>query len=323
MEQRHGACALFVIFAAALTGESFAQAYPVRPVRMVVPTAAAGGADLIARVVAPKLSERLGQQVVIENRPGAGSIIGSEVVAKSPPDGYTFLLAFIAHSTNPVIYKKVPYDAQRDFSPITLAVTSPHVIVVHPSLPVKSVKDLIALARARPGQLNFGSGGNGTGHHLAMELFMSMAKVKMVHVQYKGAAPSITATLAGEVPIMAPTIFTAIPHIRNGRFRVLGVTSARRSTAAPDIPTVAETGLPGYEMVQWYGFLAPANTPREIVARLNRDLVQVLHLPEVKDILSKDGADPVGNTPEEFAKYLRSQLDLWARVAREAGIKPE
>jgi len=323
MEQRHGACALVVIFAAALTGESFAQAYPARPVRMVVPTAAAGGADLIARVVAPKLSERLGQQVVIENRPGAGSIIGSEVVAKSPPDGYTFLLAFIAHSTNPVIYKKVPYDAQRDFSPITLAVTSPHVIVVHPSLPVKSVKDLIALARARPGELNFGSGGNGTGHHLAMELFMSLAKVKMVHVQYKGAAPSITATLAGEVPIMAPTLFTAVPHIRSGRFRALGVTSTKRSVAAPDIPTVAEAGLPGYEMVQWYGFLAPANTPREIVARLNRDLVQVLHLPEVKDILSKDGAEPVGNTPEEFAKYLRAQLDLWAKVAREAGIKPE
>lgn len=323
MEQRLDVYVLVLLFTAVLAGESLAQTYPARPVRMVVPTAAGGGADFIARAIAPKLSERLGQQVIVDNRPGAGSMIGSAVVAKSPADGYTLLLGFIALATNPNMYKKVPYDAQRDFAPITLAVVSPHVIVVHPSLPVKSVTELITLARAHPGELNFASAGSGTGPHLAMELFMSMAKVKMVHIQYKGSAPAVIAVLSGHVPVMAASILTGIPHVRSGRFRALGVTSTKRSAAAPEIPSVAEAGLPNYEMVQWYGFLAPAHTPKEIIGRLHSELSHILSLPDVKERLLSDGAEPVGSTPEEFARFIGSQTEMWARVSRVAGIKPE
>jgi tripartite-type tricarboxylate transporter receptor subunit TctC len=316
--------ALLCLFMAASAVEGAAQTpYSVKPVRLVVPTAAGGGADFIARLITPKLSERLGQQVIIDNRPGAGSIIGSEVVAKAPADGYTLLLGFIALATNPMMYKKVPYDVQRDFSPITLAVSSPHVLVVHPSLPVHSVKELIALARRRPGELNYASAGIGTGPHLAMELFMSMAKVKIVHIQYKGSAPAVTDVVAGHVPIMAASILTGIPHVRSGRMRALGVTSLKRTSAAPNIPSIAEAGVPGYEMTQWYGILAPERTPRDIVARLQGDFSHVLQLPDVKERLVANGADPVGSTSEEFEKFIQSQTDMWAKVGREAGIKPE
>jgi tripartite-type tricarboxylate transporter receptor subunit TctC len=304
--------------------ESIAQTnYPTRPVRLVVPSSAGGGSDIIARFIAPKLAERLGQQVVVENRPGAGTMIGGEVVAKSPPDGYTLLMCISTLATNPVIYRKVPYDAQRDFAPITLAVTSPHILVVHPSLPVKTLNELIAFARARPGDLNFASAGNGTGPHLAMELFLSMAKLKMVHIPYKGSAPAMIDLLAGHVVVMAATILTGIPHVRSGRLRALGVTTARRSNAVPEIPAVAEAGIPGYESLQRYGVLAPANTPREIISRLHSELARVLQSPDVKERLSGDGADPVGNTPDEFARFIRAETEKWARVAREAGIKQE
>lgn len=314
-------CAVLV---AASAGTGLAQtSYPTRPVRMVVPSSAGGGADIIARIITPRLSERLGQQVIVDNRPGAGTMIGGEVVAKSPPDGYTLLLGISTLATNPVVYKRVLYDAQRDFAPITLAISAPNILVVHPSVPVKTVKELIAFARARPGALNFASAGSGTNPHLSMELFLGMAKLKMVHIPYKGSAPAIIDMLAGHVAVMTATILTGMPHVRTGRLRALGVTSAKRTAAAPEIPTIAEAALPGYEAVQWYGVLAPAQTPKEITARLHTEIARILNLPEIRERFLGDGADPVGNTPEEFGRFIRTEIEKWARVGRDAGIKPE
>jgi len=314
-------CAVLLIAAAA---DAPAQSgYPARPVRLIVPSSAGGGTDIVARIIAPELSKRLGQQVVIENRPGAGTMIGIEIAAKSPPDGYTLLMGLSTLAINSALYKKVPYDPVRDFAPITVAVTSASILVVHPSLPVKTLKELIAFARARPGQLNYASAGNGTYPHMTYELFLSMAKLKMVHIPYKGTAPAMIDMLAGQVATMAATVLTGLPHIRAGRLRPLGITSAKRSDVVPDIPTVAEGGLPGYESVQWYAVLAPAKTPKEIVARLNAELVQVLRSPEIKKRFAADAAETVGNTPEEFARHIRSELDKWATVARDAGLRPE
>jgi tripartite-type tricarboxylate transporter receptor subunit TctC len=288
-----------------------------------VPSSAGGGTDIVARIIAPELSKRLGQQVVIDNRPGAGTMIGIEVAAKSPPDGYTLLMGLSTLAINSALYKKVPYDPVRDFAPITVAVTSASILVVHPSLPVKTLKELISFARARPGQLNYASAGIGTYPQMTYELFLSMAKLKMVHIPYKGTAPAMIDMLAGQVATMAATVLTGLPHIRTGRLRPLGITSAKRNAVVPDIPTVAEGGLPGYESVQWYAVLAPAQTPRNIIAKLHTELVQVLHSPEIKKRFAADAAETVGNTPEEFARHIRSELDKWEKVAREAGIQPE
>jgi len=310
--------------AAATAGAAFAQAgYPSKPVRMVVPSSAGGGTDIVARIIAPELSKRLGQQVVIDNRPGAGTMIGIEVAAKSPPDGYTLLIGLSTLAINSALYKKVPYDPQRDFAPITQAVSSATIIVVHPSIPVKTLKELIAFARARPDQLNYASAGTGTYPHMTMELFLSMAKLKMVHIPYKGTAPAMIDMVAGQVATMAATILTGMPQIRAGRLRPLAITSAARSPIVPDIPTVAEAGLPGYESVQWYGMLAPARTPKDIITRLHGDTTRILQQPEIKARFAGDGADPVGSTPEEFSRYIQSELTKWAKVAREAGIQPE
>jgi tripartite-type tricarboxylate transporter receptor subunit TctC len=226
-------------------------------------------------------------------------------------------------ATNPVIYRKVSYNALTDFAPITLVLSAPNILVVHPSLPVKTVKELIWFAQARPGQLNYASAGAGTNPHLCMELFLSMAGLRMVHIPYKGSAPAIIDLLAGQVATMTATMLTGMPHVRGGRLRALGVTGDRRSAAAPDVPTIAEAGVPGYEASQWYGALAPATTPKEIVARLHRDLAAILQTAEVRERFVADGGDAVGNTPEEFARYIRSEIDKWARVAKTAGIKPE
>lgn len=315
---------VFIALAAAAAGAAFAQAgYPSKPVRLVVPSSAGGGTDIVARIIAPELSKRLGQQVVIDNRPGAGTMIGIEVAAKSPPDGYTLLMGLSTLAINSALYKKVPYDPVRDFAPITVAVTSASILVVHPSLPVKTLKELISFARARPGQLNYASAGIGTYPQMTYELFLSMAKLKMVHIPYKGTAPAMIDMLAGQVATMAATVLTGLPHIRTGRLRPLGITSAKRNAVVPDIPTVAEGGLPGYESVQWYAVLAPAQTPRNIIAKLHAELVQVLHSPEIKQRFAADAAETVGNTPEEFARHIRSELDKWEKVAREAGIQPE
>ncbi len=297
--------------------------YPSKPVRLVAPSSAGGGSDIVARSLAPKLSERLGQQVIVENRPGAGTVIGSDYVAKAPADGYTLLLGIATLAINPALLKKMPYDAVRDLAPITKVASSPNVLVLHPSVPVRSVKELIGFVRARPGQLSFASAGVGTNPHMAMELFLSMTKLKMVHVPYKGSAPAITDLVGGHVAAMAATALTGIPQIRSGRLRGLAVSSAKRSPSAPELPTVAEAGVPGYEATQWYGVLAPAGTPPEIIKRLNTELVQILQLADVKSRFAADGAEPVGDSPEQFGQYIRSELTKWAKVARDAGIQPE
>ena len=313
-------CATLIAVPASL---ALAQGYPSKPVRIVVPSSAAGGTDIVARIISPRLSERLGQQIIIDNRPGAGTMIGIEVAARSPADGYTLLMAPSTLAINPAIYKKVPYDALRDFAPITQTVSSGAILVVHPSVPVKTVKELIAFTRARQGQLNYASAGAGTYPHMSMELFLSMAGLKMVHIPYKGTGPAMIDMLAGHVAVMSATILTGMPQIRSGRLRGLGITSAARSPIVPDIPTIAEAGVPGYEAVQWYGALAPAQTPKEIVARLHAEITRVLQMPDVKQRFAGDGADPVGSTPEEFGRYIRDETVKWAKVARSAGIKPE
>ena len=323
-ESRRGAKARAAVAGAllsALAGAAWGQ-YPAHPVRFIVPSAAGGGTDIIARAISARLAESLGQQFVVDNRPGAGQMIGIELAARSAPDGYTILMAASTLAINPVMYRKVPYDPVRDFAPITQAATLPNVVVVHPSLAVKSVKELIEYARANPGRLNFASAGIGTSPQMSVELLKSMAGIDMVHVPYKGTAPGVVDLLSGQVLVMAPNVLTALPHIKSGRLRALAVTSARRSEALPDVPTVAET-LAGYDSTQWYGVLAPAGTLREIVARLHDAIVRALRDPEVGKRLAADGAEAVGSTPEEFAAFIRSESEKWAKVAQAAGIKPE
>ena len=297
--------------------------YPSKPVRFVVPSAAGGGTDIIARAISLKLSEVLGQQFVVDNRPGAGQMIGIELAAKSLPDGHTILMAASTLAINPVMYKKVPYDPVRDFAPITQAASLPNVLVVHPSLPVKSVAELIAYAKRRPGELNFASAGIGTSPQMSIELLKSMAGIDMVHIPYKGTAPGVVDLLAGQVLVMAPNLLTALPHIKSGKLRALAVTSAKRSVALPEIPTVAEAALPGYDSTQWYGVLAPAGTSRAIILRLHEEIVHALRDDEVGKRLAADGAEAVGSTPEEFAAFIKSESEKWAKVAAAAGIKAE
>lgn len=297
--------------------------YPSHGIRIISPTAPGGGNDLVARMLAQRLSDRFGVPAVAENRTGAGTVIGNDIVAKSKPDGYTLLLAPAALVISPAMYKKMPYDAARDFAPITQAASLPAIIVIHPSVPAKTVKDMIALARARPGQFFYSSAGHGTQPHLSMEMFASMAKVKMTHVAYKGTTPALTDLIAGQVALMAGNMPQLLPQVRAGRVRALGVTTAHRVAAAPDIPTIAEGGLPGYESVQWYGLFAPAHTPREIVERLNKETIAMLQTPQVRERLAADGAEIVGSTPEAFATFYLAELAKWAKVVKEAGIKPE
>ena len=297
--------------------------YPARTVRVIVPSAPGGGTDISARILAPQLTQQLGQQFVVENRAGAGTMIGGEAVARAAPDGYTLLMGISTLAINPAMYKKVPYDALKDLAPISQAVSLSNVLVVHPSLPAKSVKEFVALVKPRPGQVNFASAGVGTSPHLSMELFLVMTGVKMLHVPYKGSGPGVTDLIAGHVPVMMPNMLSAQPHIKSGRLRALGVTGSKRAPGAEDIPTIAEAGVPGYEAVQWYGLLAPAGTPRDIITRLHGATVKALQNPEVRQRLLNDGAEPVGSSPEEFAAYLRSETAKWAKVIQAAGIKPE
>jgi tripartite-type tricarboxylate transporter receptor subunit TctC len=297
--------------------------YPARPIKLVVPSSPGGGTDITARVIAPRLSEQLGQQVVIENRSGAGTMIGSEVVARSAADGYTLLMGISTLAINPAMYKKVPYDALRDFAPVSQVVSLPNILVAHPSLPVKSVKELISLGKSRPRQLNYASAGMGTSPHLSMELFLIMTGLQMVHIPYKGSGQGVVDVVAGHVLLMTPSILTGLPHTKSGRLRALGVTGAKRAAGALDIPTIAEAGLPGYEATQWFGVLAPARTPADIVTRLHKEVVIALNSADVRERLLADGADPVGSSPAEFHAYLRSETDKWARVVRQAKISAE
>ncbi len=300
-----------------------AQNYPARAVRLVVPSSPGGGTDISARILAPQLTQFLGQQVVVENRPGAGTMIGGDVVARAAPDGYTLLMGISTLAINPAMYKKVPYDAMKDLAPVSQAVSLSNVLVIHPSLPSRNLKEFIAFVKARPGQINFASAGKGTSPHLSMELFLVMAGLKMLHVPYKGSGPGVTDLIAGHVPSMMPNMLSAQPHIKSGRLRALGVTGSKRAPGAGNIPTIAEAGVPGYEAVQWYGVLAPAATPRDIITKLHAGVVRALQNPDVRQRLLNDGAEPVGSSPEEFTAYLRAETAKWAKVIQAAGIKPE
>ncbi len=297
-------------------------AYPERPVRLIMPSPAGGGTDTAWRRITPKLSEVLGQQIVVDNRGGASGNIGAEMVAHATPDGYTLLACIASHAINPLIMKKVPYDLDRDFAPVTLAVVVPNILVSHPSLPAHNTRELVAYVKARPGQVQYASAGVGSAPHLMMELFANMAGLRMIHVPYKGAAPGLTDVIAGHVPMIASNILSTLPHVKGGRVRAYGVTSAKRSPAAPDIPTLAEGGLAGYEAVQWFGMLAPAGTPREIVMKLHGAVAQALNDPTVKQRFVDDGADAAPSaSPEEFRAYIRAESKKWTKVVKEAGIR--
>jgi len=314
-------CALLV---AALAAEhAAAQAYPAKPLRMIVAQSAGGNADIVARAVGQKLAAALGQPVVIDNRGGGGGIIAADMVVKAPPDGYTLLLASSAFGVTPSLQQKLPYDPLRDLAPITLVASAPNILVVHPAQPLKSVRELVAYARANPGKLNFGSSGNGGSTHLAGELFKLMAGIDIVHVPYKGAAPALVDLLAGNVQLMFASMPSAITHVRAGRLRALAVTGARRSAAAPELPTVAETGLADFETSAWQGMFAPAATPRAIITRLHSEVARAVNLPDLKERLTAEGAEPVANTPEDFAAYLRRELPKWAKVVKAAGIRAD
>ena len=300
-----------------------AQDYPARPVRLIVPFPPGGSVDVVARALTPKLSERMGQQVVIENRSGASGIIGTEVVAHAKPDGYTLLINTIPFVTNAYLYSKVPYDPFADFVPISWLCASPGTLVVNPSLPARSVRELLALAKSKPGALNYSAAGAGTNPHFAGELFNYLGQVDIVAVQYKGGGPSLLAALGGEVGITYPNISEAIPHVKTGKLVILGVTGAKRSPALPDVPTIAESGLPGYEFVTWHGVLAPKGTPAPIVALLNAKLKETLTAPDTTRFFEQMGFDIVASTPEEFAAHLKRESEKWGKVIRERRIRAE
>jgi tripartite-type tricarboxylate transporter receptor subunit TctC len=307
---------------AATAASAFAADYPTKPIRLVVPFAAAGTTDFLARAIAQKLGQNLGTTVIVDNRPGAGGNIGSDIVAKSDPDGYTLLLGTVGtHAINASLYKKMPYDTVKDFAPITLVASVPNIVVVNPSVPAKSIKELLALAKSKPGQLSFASSGNGSSIHLSGELFKSMAGVDMLHVPYKGSGPAVADLVGGQVNLMFDNMPSSLPHVKSGRLRAIAVTSAKRSPAAPDLPTIAESGVPGYEAVAWFGVLAPAGTPPAIVKKLNAEIIKVLKSPDVAERLSSQGAEPVSNTPEQFSAYIKSEMAKWAKVIKASGAQ--
>ena len=301
--------------------QTLAQNYPVRPIRLVVPSSPGGGTDITARIIAPELSKLLGQQVVVENRPGAGTMIGGEVVAKSAPDGYTLLMGISTLAINPAVYKKVPYDAMRDLAPITQTVSVPNVIVGHPTLPAKNVKELVALARSRPGELTFASAGVGTSPHLSMELFLSMTRTRMLHVPYKGSGPGIVDLIAGQVQVMAPNMLSAYPHIKTGRMRAYGVTGSKRAAGAPEIPTIAESGVPGYESSLWFGLLTSSAVPRAIIDKINREVARILGETETRIRWEPIGLEPSATTPVAFDKLIAEEIAVFTRIARAANIR--
>jgi tripartite-type tricarboxylate transporter receptor subunit TctC len=301
-----------------------AQAYPAKPVRLVVPYPPGGGNDTLARLFGQKLGDRLGQQFVVDNRPGAGATLGTDVVAKSAPDGYTILLSSIAtHALSPNLYAKVPYDPVRDFTPIVLLAVAPTVAVVNKDLPVKSLGELIALAKSRPGKLTYASGGNGTPPHIAGELFKSLAGIDLLHIPYKGGGPALADVMGGQVDAMFDTAASCMPHVKSGRLKALAIGRISRSPDFPDLPTFAEAGLPGYEMNAWYSMHAPAGTPREIIDRLNAELNAILKLPDVQERLKALGIDAGGGTPDELAAYVRAENAKYGRLIRDAGIRIE
>jgi tripartite-type tricarboxylate transporter receptor subunit TctC len=315
------------IFAAiallAFAGAASAQSYPTKAVRLVVPFLAGGSTDIVGRTVAQKLSEMWGQQAFVDNRPGGGTTIGTDLVAKAAPDGYTLLVTPAPFTINPSLLPKLPYDALNDFAPITLINTTPLVMVVHPGVPAKNIKELIALAKSKPGKLNFGSSGTGGSNHLAGELFDAMAGVKMVHIPYKGNAGALTDIVGGHLDVVYNGVTSAIALIKGDKLRALAVTSLQRTPALPDVPTLNESGLKGFEAVAWNGLTAPAKTPRDVIMKINADVLKIISSPELRERLKADGSDPVGNSPEQFATFLRDEIAKWAKVIKFANVKPE
>jgi len=317
----HSALFAAIIVALSMTGAAaLAQPYPSRPIRLIVPYPPGGATDIVARMLGQKLGDVFGQQVVIDNRAGGGQVIGTDLAAKAAPDGYTLILVSITHTINPALHKKLPYDSIKDFTPITLVAASPQILIVHPSVAAKSVSELIALAKGKAGGLNYASSGNGSGGHLAMELFKSMTGTRMTHIPYKGAGPALTDLIAGQTQAMFTSPLAALPHVKTGKLRALAMASKTRSLAAPDLATVGET-VPGYEASLWYGLLAPAGTAKPIVARLHGEVVTALKLSDVVERLSSQGVEPIGSTPEELAAFMQSETAKWGKVVREANIR--
>jgi tripartite-type tricarboxylate transporter receptor subunit TctC len=317
-----------VLFFAALlcalvTPAGWAQPYPAKPVKLIVPFPPGGPSDLAARVFSQKLAERWGQPVVVENRAGAGTNIGSEIAAKSPPDGYTLFMPTVANAINVTLYSKLAYDPLKDFTYVTNIAKVPGIVVVHPSVPAKNIKELIALAKAHPGELRHGSTGIGSPHHLAGELFKTMAGVKMVHVPYKGASPALVDVVAGHIEIYFGAFVSVLPHVKSGRLRPLGVTTLKRVAVLPEVATIDEQGLKGFETGSWFGVAVPTGTPREIVVKLHDEVVRIIKLPEVTDRIAAEGAEFVGDTPEQFTAFFKAEVAKWGRAVKVSGAKPE
>ena len=316
-------CLTFALALACTACPLLAQTFPSKPLRIIVAFPPGGGTDIVARTISPRLSDVLGQQVVVDNRAGASGILGTELAAKSAPDGHTMFMGTLGNlSVNPLLFPKIPFDVARDFTPLTQAVAVTFMMYSHPSFPVKTVKDLINLAKSRPAQINYASSGSGGAPHLAAELFNSMAGVKLVHIAYKGSGPSFIDVLGGQVPLTCDSLTQGLPYVKSGRLRAVATLGPKRTPVLPDVPTVGET-LKGYEVVNWFGLVLPAATPREVVARLHSEIVKILLSPDIKERLSAQGADPVGSSPEEFGAFMKSETAKWARVIKEANIRAD
>lgn len=302
---------------------ALAQQYPTRPVRIIVPQSPGASTDITARLVAQGLSEAFKQSVIVDNRPGSSGIAGTELVARAAPDGYTLMVVASSFSINPALDRKLPYDSIRDFTTVTQLSKFPNMLAAHPSTPVKTLQDVIALAKAKPGQITYASAGVATGTHMTAELLRYMTKIDLLHVPYKGGGPAMTAAMGGQTQLLVATSVGLLPHVRSGKLKAIAVTSAKRSAAAPDIPTFAESGVPGYEHEPWNGMFGPAGMPKAVLARVNAEVVRVLHAPEAKKVLEGDGADIVGSTPEQFSVVLKAEIAKWTKVAKAAGIKAE
>jgi len=320
---RRQGSSIVVAMLCAFAGMAFAQSYPSKPIKIVVPYPPGGFNDTLGRTLAAKFSEAWGQPAVVENKPGANTLIGSDFVAKSPPDGYTLLVVAFPFAVTPSLIRNMPYDTLKDFAPVVLAAQSPNLLVVNPSLPVKSVGELIALAKAKPNSLSYASTGNGSSNHISMELFKSLAGVQIVHIPYKGSAPAVTDLLGGQVHLMFDNVPNVLPHVKAGKLVALGQTGVKRSPLISDIPTVAEAGVAGYEVTVWFGLVAPAGTPREVVQKLNAETLRILAMPDVRERFLAQGVEPAGGTPEQFGEHIRTQMAKWAKVVADAGVKAE
>ena len=315
----------FVLLAVAtiVSSTSHAQQYPTRPVRFISPYPPGGGNDTLLRILGEKLGEQLGQRVIVDNRPGANTIVGTELLVKSPPDGYTFILLPNSFATNPSFYPKLPYDTMKDVAPIGQIAQSPQMIVAHPSVPVKTVKELLAMARAKPGLLSYGTSGNGSTGHLAGTLLSMMTGLQITHIAYKGTAPAVNELIGGHIPLMISSMISTLPHVRSGKLRIIALTTGKRSQAIPEVPTIAESGVPGYDATLWYGVLAPARTPDAIIKRMSAELAATLRNPEVAEKLSTQAVEPYHTSPEQFAALIRTELEKWSKVIRASGVKAD